>query len=96
LFMAKRNVLYADLVTRIDQSVVGMSALSENFADTLVLQTLGNERSSVHVSFLLRPNAGARTCCPTLLLESPLMIETGKSPPREEGICLIQYLSINS
>jgi hypothetical protein len=49
LFVAKGNVLDSDLVARIDQGVVCVSALSEDFGNALLLQTLCDKRRSIHV-----------------------------------------------
>jgi hypothetical protein len=60
--MTKGNVFDANLVTCVDQSVVRMSALSENLGDPFLLQALCNERRSVQFrfSFLLSSSAGKK------------------------------------
>jgi hypothetical protein len=51
LFMTERDKFDADLVARVDQSVICMSALTENLRDSFLLQALCNERRSVHLCF---------------------------------------------
>jgi hypothetical protein len=51
LFMAERNEFDTNLVARVDQSVIRMSALSEDLRDPFLLQALCNERRSVHFCF---------------------------------------------
>ena len=49
LFMAERNVLDTQSMTRINESVIRVTALPENFSDTFLLQALRYKHRAVHV-----------------------------------------------
>jgi hypothetical protein len=48
LLVTERDVLDAELVTGIDQRVVGVAALSEHFRHALLLEAVGHEHRSSH------------------------------------------------
>jgi hypothetical protein len=49
LFMAKRDIIDAQPVARIDERVVGVPALPKYFCDAFVLQALRDEHCPSHL-----------------------------------------------
>ena len=53
LLMTKGDIVDSVLLAGVDESVVGVSALPEDFGDAFILQASGDKHGTVHEWFLL-------------------------------------------